>query len=173
MTENIRVYYAAPLFTQAEWLWNLQLAEALRELRLDVTLPQSTAEPMLNGNEEFDARILFKVNTSGIDAADLVLAVLDQADPDSGTCWECGYAYKAGCPIVGLRTDIRRAGDDPNSSVNLMLSQSCDQILEVPLNKRDDLLWVAHQIASVIRRVVNKGSGSSAVPETMSSNVVV
>lgn len=173
MTENIRVYFAAPLFTQAEWQWNLHLAESLRELNLDVALPQSRAEPMLNGNEAFDARILFKANTSGIDAADIVLAVLDQADPDSGTCWECGYAYKAGCPIVGLRTDIRRVGDDPNSSVNLMLSQCCDEILEVPLNKRDDLLWVAHQIVSVVRRVMNKGSASSVAPETLSSNVAV
>jgi len=51
---------------------------------------------------------------------------------------ECGYAYKAGCPIVGFEDRIRhRVGDDPNSSVNLMLSQCCDELLEVPLNKEE------------------------------------
>jgi nucleoside 2-deoxyribosyltransferase len=156
MGEKLNVYFAAPLFTQAEWLWNLNLAQALRELDLDVTLPQSRAEPMLNGEELFNSRILFEANTSGIDEADIVLAVLDQADPDSGTCWECGYAYKAGRRIVGVRTDIRRAGDDPNASVNLMLSQCCDEMLEIPLNKRNDLLWVAHQLANLIHGVMDK-----------------
>jgi nucleoside 2-deoxyribosyltransferase len=156
MGDKFNVYFAAPLFTQAEWLWNLNLAQALRELDLDVTLPQSRAEPMLNGEELFNSRILFEANTSGIDEADIVLAVLDQADPDSGTCWECGYAYKAGRRIVGVRTDIRRTGDDPNASVNLMLSQCCDEMLEIPLNKRNDLLWVAHQLANLIHSVMGR-----------------
>lgn len=173
MVEKTCVYFAAPLFTQAEWLWNLHLAETLRELNLEVTLPQTKAQPMLNGDEVFNARQLFQANTSGIDAADVVLAILDHADPDSGTAWECGYAYKAGRPIVGLRTDIRRTGDDPDASVNLMLSQCCDEFLEVPLNKREDLIWVAQQIASLIRRVVNKQSGGPGTPETISSNVAI
>lgn len=153
MVKKTRVYFAAPLFTQAEWQWNARLAEELRKLGIDVTLPQTKAEPMLKGEEKFDAHALFIANTAGIDEADVVLAVFDQADPDSGTCWECGYAYKTARPIVGLRTDIRGAGDDPSASINLMLSQSCKEFVEVPFDKRDDLLWASQHVAEAIHRV--------------------
>ena len=58
----IRVYLAGPLFTQAEWQWNLRLAEALRRSSLEVILPQNGAVPMLAGQQDFDARRLFELN---------------------------------------------------------------------------------------------------------------
>lgn len=82
--------------------------------------------------------------------------VLDQADPDSGTCWECGYAYKLGCPVLGLRTDIRTTGDAPGASVNLMLPQSCREFLQVPLDKREDVTWVAARVGEGIERILKR-----------------
>lgn len=158
MSKKPCVYFAAPLFTQAEWQWNSHLANELRQLNLDIILPQSSAEPMLNGEMNFDAHALFITNIGNMDKADVVLAILDQSDPDSGTCWECGYAYKAGYPIVGLRTDLRRCGDDPNSSVNLMLSQSCKELVEAPLSKRNDLTSLAQVVALAIHRVMSSSS---------------
>lgn len=149
MVNERRIYFAAPLFTQAEWLWNLQLAEKLRGFKLEIILPQLRAEPMLLKEESFDPLALFDANVQEIDRADIVLAVLDQADADSGTCWECGYAYKAGKPIIGLRTDIRKGADDP-SGVNLMLFHSCAEFLSVPLEKRNDLDWVAVRISELV-----------------------
>jgi nucleoside 2-deoxyribosyltransferase len=154
MAKEIRVYFAAPLFTQGEWLWNLSLAEALRNLGLNIILPQSSAEPMLKGGQAFDADGLFSTNIAEIERADVVLAVLDQADPDSGTCWECGYAYKAGRPLIGLRTDFRPAGDDSSRPVNLMLGRSCKEFVALQPDKIDDLPAVAEQIARAIRSVV-------------------
>jgi nucleoside 2-deoxyribosyltransferase len=147
----MRIYFAGPLFTQAEWQWNAKLAAELRVRGVEVLLPQETAAPMLNGTEKLDAGKLFRTNIEDIEKAAVVLAVFDQADPDSGTCWECGYAFKAGYPIIGLRTDIRGGGDDPGQAVNLMLSQGCKEFIAVPLNKRDDLAWVAEQIVIKLR----------------------
>jgi nucleoside 2-deoxyribosyltransferase len=147
----IRVYFAAPLFTQAEWQWNERLRNELRKLRLEITLPQDRAAPMLNDSEPFDPDALFTANTAGIDQAEVVVVVLDQADPDSGTCWECGYAFRAGRPIVGLRTDLRAAGDDPAAPTNLMLSRSCQEIIQLPKDKRDDIKWVAEKVARAVR----------------------
>jgi nucleoside 2-deoxyribosyltransferase len=141
-----RIYFAGPLFTQAEWQWNARLAAELRGRGVEVLLPQETAEPMLKDPSKFDAQKLFETNISDIEKAGVVLAVLDQADPDSGTCRECGYAYKVGRPIIGLRTDIRGGGDDPGQVVNLMLSKCCRDFLLVPYDKRDDLAWVAQQV---------------------------
>jgi nucleoside 2-deoxyribosyltransferase len=100
MGKKTLIYFAAPLFTQAEWQWNKQLADELTTLDMEVILPQNRAVPMLSGKEEFNARTLFHENITGIEISDIVLAVFDQADPDSGTCWECGYAFKLGRPII-------------------------------------------------------------------------
>ena len=152
MSKKIRVYFAAPLFTQAEWLWNSRLAKELRKSRINVILPQERAEPMLRGNEPFDTKVLFEANVSEIENCDAVLAVFDQADPDSGTCWECGYAYRAGRPIIGLRTDLRPGGDDSKRPVNLMLSMGCKEFLAVPLDKRDDLLFITRHLTDLLHR---------------------
>ncbi|MFZ8305224.1 nucleoside 2-deoxyribosyltransferase, partial [Staphylococcus aureus] len=65
--------------------------------------------------------------------ADAVVAILDGADPDSGTCFECGLAFALGIPIVAVRTDFRAGGDDlPGqklSAINLMLSQSASKVV--------------------------------------------
>src|SRR5579864_2546635 len=110
IAHRIRVYLAGPLFTQAEWQWNERLAQALRDRSLEVTLPQLGAEPMLTGRKPFDAASLFQTNVENIETADALVAVFDGADADSGTAWECGYAFKAGIPVIGVRTDIRAGG---------------------------------------------------------------
>jgi len=163
MSASIRVYFAGPLFTQPEWQWNSRLAGELRRLGLDIVLPQNEAEPMLKGLKSFDPEALFSSNTMEIEMADIVLAILDQADPDSGTCWECGYAFKAGRPIVGLRTDFRPAGDDVTRPVNLMLARSCRDFISVPPNRIDDLAFVAEEVARVIGTVLEMETISTAL----------
>jgi nucleoside 2-deoxyribosyltransferase len=50
-----------------------------------------------------------------------VLAVLDGTDVDSGTASEVGFAAGNGKAIVGLRSDLRRTGDNDASMVNLQV----------------------------------------------------
>jgi nucleoside 2-deoxyribosyltransferase len=144
------IYLAGPLFTQAEWLWNAQLAAALRERGYEVILPQEGSEPMVRGEVEFDSEWIFRTNVASIDRADVVVAVLDQPDPDSGTCWECGYAFHAGIPVIGLRTDLRVGGDTPVSTVNLMLAHGISRLVTLPLAARADLPAVVEGLVSAI-----------------------
>ena len=60
-------------------------------------------------------------NTELIRDAAAVLAVLDGADVDSGTAAEIGYAAARDIPVVGLRTDLRAAGDNAATTVNLQV----------------------------------------------------
>lgn len=129
-----RVYFAGPLFTQGEWQWNLGVATALRAKGLEVFLPQEAVEGMLAGTEAFNADAIYNRNKDEIDRADIVVAILDQADPDSGTSWECGYATKAGKPVIGVRTDIRKTGDGPSEGVNIMLSKSCRNMVTADIS---------------------------------------
>jgi nucleoside 2-deoxyribosyltransferase len=151
MKTKTLLYFAAPLFTQAEWQWNAVLAQQLQRHKFQIILPQARAEPMLDNKVRFDPRVLFEGNVHDVERSDFFFAVLDQADPDSGTCWECGYAYKLGKPIIGLRTDIRRSSDGPEITTNLMLVLSCAKFIEVPIGKRSDVAWVSREIAKAIR----------------------
>lgn len=60
-------------------------------------------------------------NSEAITAAAALLAVLDGPDVDSGTAAEVGYAAGLGKPVVGLRTDLRPAGDNAGAIVNLQV----------------------------------------------------
>jgi nucleoside 2-deoxyribosyltransferase len=69
-----------------------------------------------------DAAGIFASDVGGVDWADGLLAIMDGADPDSGTSWEVGYAYRKK-PILLVRTDMRRTGSG-GIAYNAMLSQS-------------------------------------------------
>src|SRR5829696_6291518 len=120
----MRIYFAGPLFTSAERAWNMALASALRAAGHEVFLPQEQ-EP---GR---DAAGIFGTDVGGIDWADALVAIMDGSDPDSGTAWECGYAYGKK-PILLVRTDSRtQTGSD--APYNPMLTEPATTRLDLPL----------------------------------------
>ena len=60
-------------------------------------------------------------NRALIDGCDMVFAVLDGVDVDSGTAAEIGYACAKGKPILGYRGDFRLCADNEGSIVNLQV----------------------------------------------------
>jgi nucleoside 2-deoxyribosyltransferase len=60
-------------------------------------------------------------NQFAIDRSDIVFAILDGVDVDSGTASEIGYAYAKGKPILGYRGDFRLSADNEGSIVNLQV----------------------------------------------------
>ena len=59
-------------------------------------------------------------NAAAIDGCELLAAVLDGQEVDSGTAAEVGYGAARGLTCFGLRTDLRQAGE-PGVSVNLQV----------------------------------------------------
>ena len=119
----MRLYLAGPLFTRAEVDFNARLALCLRDKGYEVFLPQ---EQEAQGSTP-DA--IFEIDRAGLDWADVVVANMDGADPDSGTCWECGYAFGRDKNVVLYRTDIREECP-PLGPYNLMMHQSSDAVLD-------------------------------------------
>ncbi len=125
MNEKKTIYLAGPLFTQAELEFNRKLRDMLLEKGFAVFLPQEDAEDAKKEHERQNQKYIFQRCVEGVDGSDLVVAVLDGVDVDSGTAWEIGYAYAKGKPIIGLRTDFRELSD---GIVNLMLEVSVDAL---------------------------------------------
>ena len=126
------IYLAAPLFSEAERLYNISIAVALRERLFEVHLPQDIGDSSALRDKDGHQRI-FEENLRALRAADIVVAIIDGADADSGTAWEMGYALALGKKVIALRTDFRHVGH--NEQVNLMLEQS-----SIVVTSREDLM---------------------------------
>jgi nucleoside 2-deoxyribosyltransferase len=125
-----KLYLAGPLFTLAERSFNAELAPFLENQGFEVWLPQEH-EPRSD-----TARAIFEMDAKAIDWAEMIVACMDGPDPDSGTAWECGYAFATGKPIVCYRTDFRVSGDNKSAPYNLMLSESATARFEVPFRTK-------------------------------------
>ena len=138
MIEMQSIYLAAPLFSQAEQNFNWRLYEFLTSEGYAVFLPQKECEHK-RGKE------IYETCLAGLRAAAVVVAILDGADADSGTCWECGYAVGCGIPTIAVRTDIRESGD--TRGFNAMLYYSAAIAIETGQS-------LHQQIAAAIQHIL-------------------
>ncbi|MDD4249377.1 MAG: nucleoside 2-deoxyribosyltransferase [Methanosarcina sp.] len=121
MSKKKIIYLAGPLFTHAELEYNRKLKDMLLNNGFSVFLPQEDAEDAAQERERQSQECIFRKCVEGVDTSDLVVAILDGVDVDSGTAWEIGYAYAKGKPVIGLRTDFRALSD---GVVNLMIEMA-------------------------------------------------
>src|SRR5262245_29392636 len=120
----MRLYVAAPLFTEAERAFNLVLTHALEAEGHEVYLPQRDT-PETQAADRTTS--IFYANLAALRKADAVVAVCDGPQVDDGTAWEIGYTYGKNIQIFGLRTDVRIAqqSDEP---INLMILESLSEL---------------------------------------------
>src|SRR6202007_609915 len=138
--QNMKIYLAGPLFSTAERNFNKELTRLLRDKGYEVWLPQEFEQMTMTPKQ------IFLKDVEGIDWADVVVANMDGQDPDSGTCWECGYAYRKK-PVVLLRTQFGPArklgGERPeieeknDAPYNLMLTEAAPKRLDLPFAALD------------------------------------
>jgi nucleoside 2-deoxyribosyltransferase len=93
----------------------------LRNNFFDVFLPQEMGDDSHTRDKEEQSRI-FSENLHALEKSDIIIAIIDGADADSGTAWEMGYAFAQKKQVIALRTDFRRVG--MYERVNLMLEES-------------------------------------------------
>ncbi len=122
------VYLAAPLFSEAELDFNRKLRDEIKVAGFKVFLPQEDSNNVKDRDDR--QKVIFSKNETAIQNSDIIAAVLDGTDVDSGTAWEIGYAYALGKPILGLRTDFRTLGVE--GTVNLMIERSIIMCRSIP-----------------------------------------
>lgn len=107
------LYFAAPLFSQAELEFNAEVTRRL-ETYFSVYLPQrdgglfSELVQQQRMSEDRASAFIFQKDVEALDRCDAVLLVLDGRTVDEGAAFEIGYAYAKGKVCVGLQTDSRR-----------------------------------------------------------------
>jgi nucleoside 2-deoxyribosyltransferase len=156
----VRIYWAAPLFSVAERMFNNEMAEALHARGHEVFLPQeSEANDRRAGPQS--AVAIFDGDLDGLVWCEVVVACLDGPDPDSGTCWECGWAYEKR-PVVAFRTDVRIVRDGM-APLNIMLAESSEELLifdsDATVVGMADAISTAVKDACEAKVVVNEQEG--------------
>ena len=131
----MRVYIAGPLFSEAERVFNLRLAEKLEAKGYQVYLPQrdgveSEKAPYNKVPINELQRAIFERDRDKLLQADIFLFVLDGRVPDEGACVELGIAYEhkhllqQDKLLLGLHTDMR--GAFPEGKLNAIISGALD-----------------------------------------------
>jgi nucleoside 2-deoxyribosyltransferase len=127
--QRVSVYFAAPLFSEAEKTFNRLVVSRIEE-HVTVFLPQRDGGLLLQrvkaGSSVAEAeRFVFGADVDAMTRSDILVAVLDGANIDEGVAFELGYMFSLGRPCLGLQTDGRRALPTGN---NPMISCSLQQI---------------------------------------------
>ncbi|AGY82249.1 MULTISPECIES: nucleoside 2-deoxyribosyltransferase [Carnobacterium] len=106
-----KIYFASPLFSEMERVYNENLVQSIRETYPDVEIyvPQEQGE-INDKNAYADSVAIAKYDTDALLDSELMVAVLDGSTIDVGVATEIGVAYQAGIPIIGLYTDSRQQG---------------------------------------------------------------
>jgi len=135
----VNVYFAGPLFSEAERDWiratieEIESLAARHQTKVEIIFPYDLITQSEIDHLGPEAKLeIFSRCKSHLDDADLVIALLDGSQVDDGTSWEIGYFYARKSPeqkTIGIRTDFRRAGESEVAVVNAMIECSCDGIV--------------------------------------------
>lgn len=112
-----KIYLAAAVFSVFERNNNYYIANILKEKGFyEVFLPQEV--PPLETATGKDMSYIYQQCKVNIENSDVVVALVDGSDVDSGVAWELGYACAKHVPALCIRTDFRKAED---KGVNVMI----------------------------------------------------
>lgn len=113
----MKIYLASPFFNDKE-LENIKLAEKiLTERGFSLFSPRlNEVRTDENAQKSWWSKETFINDKKFIDWADVVVMLYYGGYSDSGTAWECGYAYGTNTPVV-----VVQLGEDSN----LMVHEGC------------------------------------------------
>lgn len=105
-----KVYFAGPMFNQAEKEFNLRITKVLEDYGYQVFLPQRDgieAAKLEGKTEEELIKMIFALDAGEVKKADIVFMNIDGRVPDEGASVELGIAYGIGKRCYGFKTDTR------------------------------------------------------------------
>ena len=109
----MKIYIASPFFSDREREILTKTENILRERGFDVFSPREHTVPEEEEGTSAWSRKIFAIDHQGIDWADCLVMLYWGNYSDTGTAWECGYAYAIGKPVL-----VVHLGDSSNLMVH-------------------------------------------------------
>lgn len=124
----MKIYLASPLFSEMEKDYIEKIVfNICEELKLNTYLDFYI--PMRD-NKEIHEDSKYNKNIQNLNECNIMIAILDGKDVDSGCAFEIGYFEAQNKPILGLLTDTRSYYEldyiELNDKLNLMIYGSCN-----------------------------------------------
>lgn len=122
----MKVYLANGLFNLADYNLNQLIASNLRDKveGIDLFVPQ---EADINDKNSYaDSKKIFNLDFENVESSDLMIAVIDGVEVDSGVACEIGIARALDIPIIGLYTDMRQMGTNNDLKINALKEDSVE-----------------------------------------------
>lgn len=94
-----RAYIAGPFFNETEVANVERVEEVLSKRGYEYFSPMRHTVDEKEGTVEW-ARALFELDRTNLEQSDVVVLLYYGNYSDTGTAWECGYAYAKGIPVV-------------------------------------------------------------------------
>lgn len=116
-----KIYIASPFFTEKETEILSKVENVLKARGLDVFSPRYHQISEGNGVTQEWSKATFTSDKNAIDESDVILMLYWGGYSDSGTAWECGYAFGLNKPVIVLQL---------GSSSNLMVHEGCHANLD-------------------------------------------
>ena len=127
----MKIFLAAPLFSESERDFNSKVAKRLRDKGFEVWLAQES--PFVHEGTFKEKEKIYEEDISALKTCDIVVAVLDGVEVDSGVAFEMGYATALEKPLIGLKTDRRAFSklEEVNLMLEVPLIKLCNSVEEV------------------------------------------
>ncbi|WP_161878170.1 nucleoside 2-deoxyribosyltransferase [Alkalibacterium sp. MB6] len=164
MTKSLNIYFASPLFSEMEQLYNAHVVKKLRDQfneQVNIYLPQEN--DAINDKSNYASSIqIADGDNAYLEKSDLLIAVLDGVAMDAGVASEIGYFYSMNKPIIGVYSDIRQGANGNQAKLNAL-----DEVAESPFSyvnlytvglvkKRGTLVTTVDQLIEEIEKLINK-----------------
>ncbi len=109
-----KIYLASPFFNEVELTYVSKAEEILRSRGYSVYSPREHEYRGADAGTPTWALGIFNEDRKFIDSSDLVVMLYHGNYSDSGTAWECGYAYGIHKPVV-----VVQLGENSNLMVHV------------------------------------------------------
>lgn len=123
----MKAYLANGLFSLGDRYVNEQLAKAIRQAIPGITLYVPQENDAINDKTAYaDSTSIAEADLSMLQQSDVLIAVLDGVEIDSGVAAEIGAFSMLNRPIVGLFTDVRQQGRDNEKKIHALIADGVE-----------------------------------------------
>lgn len=123
----MKAYLANGLFSEADRMFNEYLAKKLRKEipNIDLYIPQEAAE--INDKLVYaDSKMIAEWDTQKLLESDILIAIIDGVEVDSGVATEIGIFSTTKRPMFVLYSDVRQQGRDNQKKIQALIEDGTE-----------------------------------------------
>ena len=157
----MKVYVANGLFSIGDRYVNELIATEVRKEVEDIDLYVPQENDVINDKSSYaDSLAIAEADLAYLQASDVLIAVIDGVEIDSGVAAEIGVFSTYNRPIIALFTDVRQQGRDNNQKIEALIADGVENqfvyrnLFVVGLIKRNGIIVsTVEQLVEEVKKI--------------------